>query len=384
MKRIMHPAQSLLTMAVLLTAPAALADEPWALVAARGVAPDGSLRGEVAVVIDDGRITGVVAPDQLESSIRRVEYDGAVISPGLIDLHSQLGVDRRPVERISPTDSAIRVVEGVDARSSDMRAAVEAGITAALITPYARSTVCGVGAAIRTWSTDGAVEVLAADGPLVIGLGPATWDPNGEPTSRAGALFLLREALAGDDARLNSATGGELPMLVDCAQAQDVDAALRVLGRHGVTPIIYAAAESADAAEVIGAAEAAAIVGPYSFSTSARELSGAGALHEAGARIGFRSGAPSVHSARLRETAVLAVQGGLDADAARRGLTSGAAAIAGIGDRVGAIRRGLDADLVIFSDDPLRLNARVLAVYSRGELVYASHSTNGGSHASME
>ena len=52
-------------------------------------------------------------------------------------------------------------------------------------------------------------------------------------------------------------------------------------------------------------------------------------------------------------------------------MTATAARAAGVEDRIGRIAAGYDADVVIFSDDPLRLDARVLAVYIDGARVHA-------------
>lgn len=62
----------------------------------------------------------------------------------------------------------------------------------------------------------------------------------------------------------------------------------------------------------------------------------------------------------------------MDPAAARRAITSVAAKAAGVASRVGTIEPGRDADLVVFSDDPLRLDARVLAVYVDGVRVHAA------------
>jgi imidazolonepropionase-like amidohydrolase len=56
-------------------------------------------------------------------------------------------------------------------------------------------------------------------------------------------------------------------------------------------------------------------------------------------------------------------------------MTSQAAEVAGVADRVGAIRPGADADLVVFSDDPLRLDSRVLEVYVDGVRVFGSEQS---------
>ena len=52
-------------------------------------------------------------------------------------------------------------------------------------------------------------------------------------------------------------------------------------------------------------------------------------------------------------SAALAVKGGLPREAALRAITSEAADIIGADDRIGRIAAGLDADLVLFPDDPL-------------------------------
>ena len=61
-----------------------------------------------------------------------------------------------------------------------------------------------------------------------------------------------------------------------------------------------------------------------------------------------------------------------------RGLTSDAARLAGVDERVGALEPGKDADFVLWSGDPLNLASRVEAVYVDGELAYSA-KTEGGS-----
>jgi imidazolonepropionase-like amidohydrolase len=51
-------------------------------------------------------------------------------------------------------------------------------------------------------------------------------------------------------------------------------------------------------------------------------------------------------------------------------ITSVPARILGVGDRVGSIAPGLDADLVVFSDDPLSTSSHVQRVYIRGEVAF--------------
>jgi imidazolonepropionase-like amidohydrolase len=49
-----------------------------------------------------------------------------------------------------------------------------------------------------------------------------------------------------------------------------------------------------------------------------------------------------------------------------------AAEIAGVGDRVGSIQAGKDADLIILSGDPLDITSKIETVIVNGQVAYAS------------
>ena len=72
----------------------------------------------------------------------------------------------------------------------------------------------------------------------------------------------------------------------------------------------------------------------------------------------------------LAYQAGLAVKHGLDRDVALAALTINPARIVGIDDRVGSIEPGKDADLVIWSGDPLEVASRVERALIDGEEIY--------------
>ena len=63
----------------------------------------------------------------------------------------------------------------------------------------------------------------------------------------------------------------------------------------------------------------------------------------------------------------LAVREGLPYEEALRAITISPARICGLDDRVGSIRPGKDADLVLFRDDPLTIAARPVCVIAGGK-----------------
>ncbi|MGH7151380.1 MAG: amidohydrolase family protein, partial [Planctomycetota bacterium] len=93
-------------------------------------------------------------------------------------------------------------------------------------------------------------------------------------------------------------------------------------------------------------------------------------LAGAGVPIAFCTDGPAHEPEALRLSAALAVRAGLDPERALRALTVDAAALLGATDRMGSLEPGRDADLVVWSGNPLDLGTRPLAVIVGGEIVW--------------
>jgi len=93
-------------------------------------------------------------------------------------------------------------------------------------------------------------------------------------------------------------------------------------------------------------------------------------LSEAGAKLVLIPRDDSVrgHEAWLRNTGEM-VGYGLDRQAALRAMTLEPAELMGVGDRVGSLTVGKDANLIFFESDPLEPGTRVKAVMFEGEFV---------------
>lgn len=355
---------------------------PVALLAGRVLLPDGTLQPDTAVVVQAGRIKRLVpAADVKGPELRRFGED-TVLCPGLIDLFSTLGAVGQNVETARFVDPDARAADAVDPWNEDFSAALRSGVTTAMVAPAAGNLVCGTCVTFRTFVTDGRIDLLRDDGPLLFALAEGVWQPERAPTSRAGTLYELRGLLAqareGEaHPRINAAVAGRQDALVVCGSGQDAAAARDALGglvRRLAVVHSEAAIDLADHAKDL---RRPVVVGPYGFSTGRRELLGAAALAEGGLEVAFRGGFPQTPPAGLRTTAALAVRHGMDPAAARCAITIVPAKVAGVAGRIGAVSPGKDADLVVFSQDPLRPDARVLEVYVRGVRVYraAHHET---------
>ncbi|MEM1329282.1 MAG: amidohydrolase family protein [Planctomycetota bacterium] len=357
---------------------------------------DGSLAEDASVTLRGGRIAAIAeeAPGRAEVHLYP---EGSVLSPGLIDLGSTLGVGNEHRATAGPIDPDGSVIQAFDPYDDGLAEALEAGITSLMLTPAPNGVVRGRTATVSTLSGR---DPLVTEGAHLLVVGEPATDTLYGPTSRAGGLFELRTALGdaaagrSDSVAITELVAGEREAVVVAPEADDAALALQTLfgtRMFGFTVLtLNGTLEfSMNLREYgVGNGDVGFVTGPYSLDDAPDHLAGAGGLERAGVSVALRGGTGTSPASALRTTAALATRYGMTQNAARRAITVEPARIAGVADRLGSIEEGKTADLVVFSADPLRLDARVLAVYIDGELVFggpgehsvtASTAQNGGS-----
>jgi imidazolonepropionase-like amidohydrolase len=98
-------------------------------------------------------------------------------------------------------------------------------------------------------------------------------------------------------------------------------------------------------------------------------LTGA-ALEKAGALTGFHTDDGVTDSRWFRRMAGLGMRGGMSREKALYGLTLAGALMLDLGERVGSLEPGKDADLVVLSGDPLSVYTHVLETWVEGVKVF--------------
>lgn len=357
----------------------AVAQQPKSLFAGRAVMPDGTIAQNVTIRLDQGAISAVSTDSEAPGGRNTVSHPDAVVCPGLIDVWSYLGVYGSNVERTKPVDQDLRILDAFNPNAPELRHALEQGITSALIVPSPRNVIGGTAAVVRTHTDGETPDVIDADGPLVVTLSESVLDVNLGPTSRAGALFLLRDAFENPPAEsgpIVDAKNGKRPVVAFAQSGDDAISIVTTLSQYDIKPTLMHTVDAIELGRDLEGSVSSMILGPYGFATAPEVIAGSGAIARRDIPVVLRAGAPSVEAMGLRASAALASRYGLNPDAARRAITSGAAEAAGVGDTVGSLKSGLAADLVVFSEDPLRPDARVLEVYIRGVRVYAAPPTD--------
>lgn len=355
---------------------------PVSIVTDSMVSPFGEIVPSKGIVLRGASIESLgPAPTTTETRVDAYP-PGSVASPGLINAYTVLGQRSQRPERRSRIEPDLAAGDAVDFADPFFAAQMREGVTACVTALPPGPIVGGVAGVFRTWTeTADRPSVVRAEGALVMGLGPSVLDLAAGPTSRVGAMALLRDAIADagerKDGRLYQATTGKMDILGVCDSTEDV---VGLIGL-GLGPRLSLVHRSSlvEVAPELGGSVACVITGPFGPGDSRRVLEGPAAASAAGLDVAFGSGS-ALDPQALRMSAALAVASGLSPEAARRGLTIMGAKSAGVSERLGSLAAGKDADIVVFSGDPLRPDSRVLGVYILGKLVYSG----AGERASPE
>jgi imidazolonepropionase-like amidohydrolase len=93
-------------------------------------------------------------------------------------------------------------------------------------------------------------------------------------------------------------------------------------------------------------------------------------LEAAGVPCALHTDDPVTDSRLFLRSAALAVRGGMSREKALEALTLAGARMLDLGDRVGSLEPGKDADLVILSGDPFSVRTKVLQTWVEGKKVF--------------
>jgi imidazolonepropionase-like amidohydrolase len=167
---------------------------------------------------------------------------------------------------------------------------------------------------------------------------------------------------------------GEMPLIVELQRAAELRALLDgtrkmprlrlvLAGAREAAPFAAELAERGIPVIVLPAPQAAWGAGRE------HELALAATLQQAGVEVLIGSGGERTYTRDLPQLAAIAVGNGLDPQAAFSALTLGAARTLDVGDRLGSVERGKQADLLVLDGDPLQTRTRVQFVIARGEVV---------------
>jgi imidazolonepropionase-like amidohydrolase len=391
-----------------------MADRSVAIVGGRVVPIEGEPVDSGTVLIEDGKITAVGAGLAVPDGASVIDATGSWVLPGFVEAHGHVGVHEEAEgwagqdtnEMTDPVTAHVRALDAINPADLGFRDAVSGGVLAVNVNPGSGNPIGGQTVALKSWGRTVDEMLLREPSGLKSALGENPKRVYGEqkktPSTRLGTAAVIRGAFVdasnylrkideeqrkpeaerkGVDRDLKLEALGkvlrrEIPWRQHCHRADDIATAIRIADEFGYDLVIDHGTEAHLLADILAARGTPVIIGPLFTSRSKvelrnRSLANPGKLARAGVTIAITTDHPVVPIHFLCHQASLAVKEGLDHDTALRALTINPARITGISERVGSIEPGKDADLAIWSGDPLDVLSRVQRALVNGAEIYS-------------
>ena len=366
------------------------------------------------ILIEDGKITAVGADLAVPDGAQVIDAAGQWVLPGFVEVHGHVGVHEEAKgwagsdtnEMTEPVTAQVRALDAINPADLGFRDAISGGVLAVNVNPGSGNPIGGQTVALRCWGRTVDEMLLREPSGLKSALGENPKRVYGEqgkmPSTRLGTAAVIRGAfvsaanyLAKLDAEaakpeadrkpvdrdlkleaLGRVLRREIPWRQHCHRADDIATALRIAEEFGYDLVIDHGTEAHLVADLLAARNIPVIIGPLFTSRSKvellnRSLANPGRLARAGVTIAITTDHPVVPIHFLVHQATLAVKEGLDRDTALAALTINPARIAGVDGRLGSIEPGKDADLVLWSGDPLDVFSRAQRALIGGREIYS-------------
>ena len=332
---------------------------------------------------------------------------GKVVTPGLVDAHTIVGLtgylnqdqDQDQLDKTEPIQPELRAIDSYNPRERLIEWVRGFGVTTIHTGHAPGALVSGQTMIAKTVgeSVDDATINPQAMVAVTLGDDARPGDDKKSPGTRSKAVAMLRGELVKTQDYLRKleladpekrpdrdlrrevfadVLRGKLPLLVTVNRATDIDAALRIAAEFGIRIVLDSASEAYLVADRIKAAGVPVIVHPSmrrggSGETENISFETAAILRAKGIPVALQSGfegyVPKTRVALFE--AAIAAANGLTTEQALATITSDAATILGVADRVGSLRPGLDGDVAIFDGDPFEYATHCTGVVIDGRVV---------------
>lgn len=265
-------------------------------------------------------------------------------------------------------------------------------MTVAGISPGSANVICGQVAAVKLRGDNIQDMVIKAPAAMKMAVGENPKRVYGEkgksPKTRMAIAAILRKNLTnaqryaakkarGEDVydpeleALIPVVNGEIPVHIHAHEADDIQTAIRIAREFGLDYSIIHATGAKHVAAEMAAEGKIPVIGPASTWVGKMEMRDVsfdlGAILNA---AGIEVAITTDHDVRplwlLPVYASLYVREGMPEDAALKAITINGAKALGIDHRVGSIRPGKDADIVVFSGHPFHYLTKPTAVFIDG------------------
>lgn len=354
------------------------------------------------ILIDDGKIAAVGKSIKIPANAETIDVEGKMITPGFIDAHTHVGIDEEvhaPVgddcnEMTEPNTAELRALDAINYRDLAFQDAVKAGITTVMIAPGSANVFGGLIAVMKTAGATFKEMLLDGEAGLKMAFGEnpkrVYGDKEKMPSTRMAIMAIARQGFfeAGEylkkkdkdrEFRLQSehiakALEKKIPVRAHAHRADDILTALRLRDEFELDMVIEHCTEGHLIIEELKHAKVPVVIGPSLSNRAKVELEHVtfktpGILAAAGIPTAIMTDHPCTPIQYLPLCAGIAMREGMTEEDAMKALTIVPAQILNIDDRVGSLKAGKDADLVVWNQHPLEMMGKPEMVFVNGKRI---------------
>ncbi len=363
------------------------------------------LKGDV--LVENGKIA-CVAPRINAPDAEIMDCRGLTVLPGLIDAHCHIGlfgtamgdrgVDGNEISAACTPE--LRAIDAINPFDDEFAYSYRHGVTTVSTGPGSANPICGQFVTLRTYgeSLDDRIIRQPSAMKMAFGENPKCAHNGQAPLTRMGTAAIIRKALTAaaryrQDKERALAEGkplppvdmqaealipvldGTLPVKAHAHRADDILTALRIAKEFQLDMSIEHCSEGQFILEELKAAHGV-IIGPLTGFPHKLEVKNqtpatACALYEKGIRFAIMSDLPATHTDGIIMAAGMCIREGLPPMEALKSVTISAAEILKIDSLVGSLEAGKDADIAVFSANPMQeVAARCVLTLGRGRVLY--------------
>jgi imidazolonepropionase-like amidohydrolase len=368
------------------------------------VIPCGSVRTRGSVI---GEVSSCALEPEPDEQV--IDAGGAAVYPGFVDAHTHLGMWEDGLtfegddgnEETDPVLPQLRAIDAINPLDRCFSEALAAGVTTVITGPGSANPIGGQLAAVKTFGSRIDDMIVRAPTAIKMALGenPKTvyHGKNESPSTRMATAALIREELLKAKRYLEDleraetdedcdppdfdmkcealvpALRREIQVHFHAHRADDIYTAIRIAKEFGLDYVIVHGTEGYLITDGLKKEGARVLSGPFLCDRCKPEMknltpAATGILAKNGILTAIVTDHPVVPLQYLTLCAALAVREGMDPEEALRAITINPARICGIDGRVGSIRPGKDADLLVFRQNPLSFAAKPELVIAGGIL----------------
>ena len=365
------------------------------------------LENGFVLIGDDGKILAVGADIPAPEGALVIDAEGRLVTPGCVEAHCHIGLHNEMMrwegmdynEAVDPLTPHLRAIDSINPMDEAFGLALEGGVTTACTGPGSANVVGGTFAAIKLYGKRVDNMLIKPQAAMKIAFGE---NPKGcygqaakkSPVTRMAVAGLLRELLfktrrymedkengknPGFDMKLEAmipVLKKEMPLKAHAHRADDIFTAIRVAKEFDVDLTLDHCTDGSLIADELAQEGLPIFVGPSLGGKSKIELSHKsfktpGELYEAGNFVSIITDAPVIPLQYLPMCAGLAVDSGLPYEEGWKAITINPAKALGIDSRVGSLEAGKDADIVIWTADPITtVGAKAWKTFVDGKIVH--------------